>query len=81
MTGPERKSVGNKIFVGVPDGEYRLIRRYLEPFQFRRHSILHEPTQKLDFVYFPDRGLISLVVATEDGKTVEAGMVGNEGVT
>lgn len=81
VTGPERKSVGNKIFVGVPDGEYRLIRRYLEPFQFRRHSILHDPTQKLDFVYFPDRGLISLVVATEDGKTVEAGMVGNEGVT
>lgn len=42
--------------------------------------MLHEPTQKLEFAYFRNCGLISLLVATEDGKTVEAGMVGNEGV-
>jgi hypothetical protein len=35
----------------------------------------------LEFAYFPNQGLISLLVATEDGKTVEAGMVGNEGVS
>lgn len=31
-------------------------------------------------MYFPNSGLISLLVATSDGKAVEAGMVGNEGV-
>lgn len=41
---------------------------------------MHEPAQKLEFAYFPNCGLISLLVATEDGKTVEAGMVGSEGV-
>jgi CRP-like cAMP-binding protein len=44
-----------------------------------RHSILHEPSEKLNFAYFPNAGLISLVVAMEDGKTVEAAVVGNEG--
>ena len=34
----------------------------------------------LRFVHFPNSGLISLLVATEDRKTVEAGVVGNEGV-
>lgn len=41
---------------------------------------LHEPSKDLDFGYFPNGGLISLVVATEDGNTVEAGVVGKEGV-
>src|SRR6202011_4326349 len=35
----------------------------------------------LEFVYFPNRGLISLVVVMKDGKTAEAGIVGNEGFT
>jgi CRP-like cAMP-binding protein len=30
-------------------------------------------------MYFPNRGLISLVVIMKDGKTAEAGIVGNEG--
>lgn len=71
----------NKILLAIPDAEHRLILPHLEPFRFRQQSILHEPAQKLDFAYFPHSGLISLLVATEDGKTVEAGMVGNEGVT
>ena len=43
------------------------------------HLSLHEPTQKIDFVYFPNRGMVSQVVVTKDGRTVEVGVVGNEG--
>jgi CRP-like cAMP-binding protein len=32
----------------------------------------------LEWVYFPNRGLMSLVVATSEGKTVEVGVVGSE---
>ncbi len=35
----------------------------------------------MEFAYFPNRGLISLVVVMKDGKTAEAGVVGNEGFT
>jgi CRP-like cAMP-binding protein len=70
----------NKILSAIPQSEYRLIEADLEQFQFCQQSILHEPTQKLEFAYFLNEGLVSLLVATEDGKTVEAGMVGNEGV-
>ncbi len=35
----------------------------------------------MEFAYFPNRGLISLVVVMADGKTAEAGIVGNEGFT
>jgi len=35
----------------------------------------------VESTYFPNRGLISLVVVMKDGKTAEAGVVGNEGFT
>lgn len=76
----ETSSLKNKILLMIPRTEYQLVHPYLEPFQFHHHAILHEPAQKLEFAYFPNQGLLSLLVATEDGKTVEVAMVGNEGV-
>jgi len=73
-------SLRNKLLLAIPEAEVRLVHPWLQPFEFRQHTILHEPTQKLEFAYFPNRGLISLLVATIDGKTVAVGMVGNEGV-
>lgn len=79
-TDTQETALQNQILAAIPDTEHGLIQPYLERFQFGPQSVLHEPSQKLEFAYFPDCGLISLLVATEDGKTVEAGMVGNEGV-
>lgn len=76
----ETSPLKNKILLMIPRTEYQLVHPYLEPFQFHHHAILHEPAQKLEFAYFPNQGLLSLLVATEDGKTVEVAMVGNEGV-
>jgi CRP-like cAMP-binding protein len=45
------------------------------------HLVLHEVGGKLESAYFPNRGLISLVVVMKDGRTAEAGIVGNEGFT
>ncbi len=80
QTSTETTSISNQILQSIPDSEYRLIRSHLEPFEFHQQEILHEPGRNQEFAYFPNRGLISTLVATEDGKTVEAGMVGNEGV-
>lgn len=72
--------VSNKILASIPDHEYRVIRPYLEYLPLPERHTLHEPTDTLRFAHFPNAGLISLLVATEDGKTVEAGIVGKEGV-
>lgn len=73
-------ATGNRILQSVPESEYKFISRHLEPFDFHSHAVLHEPNRDLEFAYFPDSGIVSLLVATEDGKTVEAAMVGNDGV-
>ena len=71
--------VCNKILLSVPDKEYALILPHLEFLSMPHHLSLYEPGQPLEFVHFPNTGMVSLVIATEDGKTVEVGEVGREG--
>ena len=71
--------VGNKILLSISDKEYAVIRPHLEFLSMPHHLSLYEPGQPLKFVHFPNTGMVSLVIATEDGKTVEVGEVGREG--
>jgi CRP-like cAMP-binding protein len=73
--------VTNRILESIPEPEFGIIRPHLEFLPLTHHYILHEPSQQLKYVYFPNSGLISLVVAMEDGKTVEAAVVGREGAS
>lgn len=78
-TDVEGKSISNKILLSVPDREYHLIRPYLARVELGTNEVLHERSDLLRFVFFPNSGLISLVVPMENGQSVEAGVVGNEG--
>lgn len=78
-TSSTGKALRNKILLAIPDHEFRSLRPHLESTELVDHTVLHEPHQPVEFVYFLNDGLISLVVVLADGKTVEAGIVGNEG--
>ncbi len=78
-TNAEGKPVTNKVLLAAPDNEFETMRSDLAFVDLPHHLSLHEPTQKIEFVYFPNRGMVSQVVVTKDGRTVEVGVVGSEG--
>lgn len=78
-TNIEGKHVTNKVLLATPDNEYQMMRGDLTYLDMPDHLSLHEPTQTIEFVYFPNRGMVSQVVVTKDGRTVEVGVVGSEG--
>ena len=78
-TSVDGKPVSNKVLLATPNNEYQLMRPDLTYIDLPAHLSLHEPTQKIEFVYFPNRGMVSQVVVTKDGRTVEVGVVGKEG--
>jgi len=80
-TNAAGKPVSNIILLSTSDNDYSSLRPHLEYVNLPNHLVLHEAGGKLEFAYFPNRGLISLVVVMKDGKTAEAGIVGNEGFT
>ena len=79
-TNGDGKQVRNHILLSIPDEEYRLLRPHLKLVNLPHHRSLHEPNEKLNSIYFPNGALVSLVVPTREGKTVEVGVVGNEGL-
>ncbi len=78
-TNAEGKPVKNRILLSVSDSDYNTLRPHLEYASLPNHRILHEGSGRVEFAYFLNRGLISLVVVMNDGETAEAGIVGNEG--
>ncbi|MGC1370520.1 MAG: Crp/Fnr family transcriptional regulator [Candidatus Sulfotelmatobacter sp.] len=80
-TNTQGKPVSSLILLSISDSDYSSLRPHLEYVSLPNHLVLHEAGGKLEFAYFPNRGLISLVVVMKDGRTAEAGIVGNEGFT
>src|SRR5580658_8843896 len=80
-TNPAGKPVRNKVLLAASDEEFRLIRRHLQFVNLPHHLSLHQPHRTVKFAHFPNEGLISLVVEMKDGKSVEAGLLGNDGAS
>lgn len=74
-TSPEGKPVSNRILLALPDDEYRAIRPSLEFLAMPHHRGLYEPNRKIEYLHFPNRGLISLVIVMADGKTAEVAVL------
>jgi CRP-like cAMP-binding protein len=72
--------VHNSILQSIPDWEYELFRAHLEPLELPRQFILHEAGETIDFAYFLNQGMASLVVLTGDGRSVEVAIMGREGI-
>jgi CRP-like cAMP-binding protein len=74
------KPTRNVLLSSISEDEYRLISPLLEPVDLPRYLILNDPGERIDFGYFPNEGMTSIVVVTHDGESVEVGLVGREGM-
>ena len=52
----------------------------LEPVELAYGQILYEPLGRIGHVYFPNNCLVSLLTAVDNNRSLEVGMVGNEGM-
>jgi hypothetical protein len=63
----------------LPSAEYKKLRPDLEPVELRLKDVLQEADRPVEHVYFPDRGVLSMVNFIEDGRAIEVGTIGPEG--
>ncbi|HWK12519.1 MAG TPA: Crp/Fnr family transcriptional regulator [Vicinamibacterales bacterium] len=71
---------GNRILASLPPDEYDRLRPHLFRRALTVGDILHPSKQPIDSVYFPFSGVCSFTLTMQDGRTVEVGTVGNEGI-
>jgi CRP-like cAMP-binding protein len=72
--------LANRLLADLPRSDFDLIRSHLSIGPFARGTVLAESGDEIDQVYFPLTGMISLLTILKDGRAVETGTVGRNGV-
>jgi CRP-like cAMP-binding protein len=69
----------NIILSQLPADEYAALQKHFVSMDLPLHMQLSEPNQPIEFLYFPNTGLISTDAVTIKGEQVEVGVIGREG--
>src|ERR1019366_10692792 len=70
----------NQVLASLPPPDLGLLLPYLRFVDLPQESVLFEAGGTVDRIYFPHSGIVSLVVELASGDTIEAAMIGREGV-
>ncbi len=70
----------NSILLALPPNECALLFPKLTLIHLRRHDVLQGPGQQIKFAYFPNTAIGSVMNLMADGKCLEVGLVGTEGM-
>lgn len=73
------KPVRNRILQVIPENEFSMLRANLQTVRLEHEEVLFEPNQPIEYCYFPNSGMVSMVVVSSEGTSVEVGVVGFEG--
>ena len=69
----------NRLLAALPAEMLDLLQRDLRQISLAQGKSLYEPGAPIDEIYFPQTGMISLLVVAKDGGAVETAIVGREG--
>jgi CRP-like cAMP-binding protein len=67
----------NYLLASLPPEALSLLE--LDPIVLEQGTLLLEAKRPIDQIYFPETGMISLLVTTDEGDMVETGIIGREG--
>ena len=72
----------NHLLLALPAKALRALidEKALEQVELRLGEVLHEPGLAIEYVYFPEVCVISLMAVAEGRMTLEVGLVGAEGM-
>src|SRR5712671_7239276 len=71
--------IGNRILLRLSRKEYEQVLPKLELVRLKLHQVIHEAGESIKSGYFMNDGMISVLAVQPDGKSVEVGLIGNEG--
>jgi CRP-like cAMP-binding protein len=77
----QRRLIANRILASLPPENYARILPGLKEVPLTFRMSLHEPGDKMPYVYFPNTGVISTLTVLGDGRAIEIATIGNEGMT
>jgi CRP-like cAMP-binding protein len=78
--GPSTGTIRNLVLAALPKPDRERLLASLDVVPLKLKDFLHKPGERIQFVYFPGGGFLSIVTVLEDGGMVEVATIGREGV-
>ncbi len=72
--------IENRLLAALPMEDYQRLHPHLEPITLKLKEIVQVAGKPASYVYFPSKSIVSLVSLMQDGRRVEVGLVGGEGM-
>lgn len=69
----------NRLLASLPNADFALVLPHLVQVDLERGRLLYDPGDRIDTVYFPLDGVISLMTLMENGAAIESATIGPEG--
>jgi CRP-like cAMP-binding protein len=70
----------NRVLASLAAADLDLLLPHLRSVELPQEMVLFEAGDAINRVFFPHSGIVSLVVELASGETIEAAMIGREGV-
>jgi CRP-like cAMP-binding protein len=70
----------NAMLACIPQEERASVVPYLKEVVLKSGTVLQEDGVEIDNIYFPTRGMVSVLIATSSGDLIETALIGKEGV-
>ena len=70
----------NWMLAALPSNDLQRLAATVRPVLLPKSKVLHTEESPIEHVYFLEQGLASLVLSTQQGQSVEVGLVGCEGI-
>jgi CRP-like cAMP-binding protein len=71
----------NRLLASLSTDDFDLLEPHLESVTLGLRKYLERPNRRIEAAYFPEAGFASVVAVQPNGKRVEVGLIGREGMT
>src|SRR5215212_2236782 len=78
---PKPSIIRNNLLRALSADDLALLQPHLEVIESKRGDVVAEPNKPIQHVVFPEDAIISVVASTPDGRRIEVGIIGRDGVT
>src|SRR4051812_26705109 len=72
-------TMSNRLLAAMPRETISFLEPEMREISLRQGSVIMEPGDMVEQIYFPHTGMVSLVITTRDGATIETATIGREG--
>ena len=78
-SGVDGQTIQNRLLMNLPRAQSSKILLKAQAVSLPVHTVLNHADEAIQFVYFINTGLASILTVLKNGKSVEVGLTGKEG--